>query len=64
MNKQLRKFFPKGKSIDHLSKEQVKTFNQVINQTRIASLSGATPDEALARLFGKDCLDILNQIII
>ena len=64
MNKQLRKFFPKGKSIDHLSKEQVKTFNQIINQSRIASLSGATPDEALAKLHGNECLDILTHIII
>ncbi len=64
MNKQLRKFFPKGKSIDHLSKEQVKTFNQIINQSRIASLSGATPNEALAKLYGAECLDILTHIII
>ena len=64
MNKQLRKFFPKGKSIDHLSKEQVKTFNQIINQSRIASLSGATPNEALAKLHGNECLDILTHIII
>ena len=64
MNKQLRKFFPKGKSIDHLSKEQVKTFNQIINQSRIASLSGAIPNEALAKLHGNECLDILTHIII
>ena len=64
MNKQLRKFFPKGKSIDHFLKEEVKTFNRIINQARIASLSGATPNDALAKLFGKECLDILTHIII
>jgi hypothetical protein len=42
----------------------VKTFNQIINQSRIASLSGATPNEALAKLYGNECLDILNHIII
>jgi len=64
MNKQLRKFFPKGKSIDHLSKESVHEFNQIINNSHIASLSGSTPNEALAKLYGIECLDKLTSIII
>lgn len=64
MNKQLRKFFPKGKSIDHLSKEKVNEFNRIINSTHIASLSGSTPNEALLKLYGKECLDKLSSIII
>ncbi len=64
MNKQLRKFFPKGKSIDHLSKERVNEFNQIINNTHIASLSGSTPSEALLKLYGQECLDKLTNIII
>ena len=64
MNKQLRKFFPKGKSIDHLSKETVNEFNQIINNTHVASLSGATPNEAFAKLYGKAPLDRLTHIII
>ena len=64
MNKQLRKFFPKGKSIDHLSKERVNEFNQIINHTHVASLSGATPNEAFVKLYGKAPLDMLTHIII
>lgn len=64
MNKQLRKFFPKGKSIDHLSKAHVNEFSQIINRSRIASLAGATPNEALAKLYGNECLDRLTHIII
>lgn len=64
MNKQLRKFFPKGKSIDHLSQERVNEFNQIINNTHIASLSGSTPNEALLKLYGQECLDKLTHIII
>jgi transposase, IS30 family len=64
MNKQLRKFFPKGKSIDHLSKEHVSEFNQIINRSRIASLSGATPNEAFVKLYGEELFDKLIHIII
>lgn len=64
MNKQLRKFFPKGKSIDHLSKEHVNEFNQIINRSRIASLSGATPNEAFVKLYGEELFDKLIHIII
>ena len=64
MNKQLRKFFPKGKSIDHFNREKVRDVNQFINASRIASLSGATPNEALAKLYGQDVLDLLTHILI
>ena len=64
MNKQLRKFFPKGKSIDHLTKEEVKEINILINKSRIASLSGASANEAFAKLFGQSALDKLNTIVI
>ena len=64
MNKQLRKFFPKGKSIDHLTKEEVKEINIIINKSRIASLSGASANEAFVKLFGQTALDKLNTIVI
>ena len=64
MNKQLRKFFPKGKSIDHLSIEEVNDINQILNKSRISSLSGASPNEAFSKLFGKKTLDILTDILI
>lgn len=64
MNKQLRKFFPKGKSIDHFSREEVKDINQVINNSRVASLSGGSPNEAFYKLLGEKSLDILTNILI
>ncbi len=64
MNKQLRKFFPKGKSIDHYTSEEVKDINLIINKSRIASLAGTSPNEAFQKLFGEKALDILTDILI
>ncbi len=64
MNKQLRKFFPKGKSIDHLTREEVNDINKIINKSRVSSLAGASPNEAFAKLFNKELLDILTDILI
>jgi transposase, IS30 family len=64
MNKQLRKFFPKGKSIDHYTNEEVKDINAIINKSRIPSLAGASPNEAFIKLFGEKTLDILTDILI
>lgn len=60
MNRQLRKFFPKKKSIDHLSQEDIKKVSDIINSTRVASLSGATPYEAFIKIHGQE---VLNKII-
>jgi Transposase and inactivated derivatives, IS30 family len=54
MNKQLRKFFPKGKSIDHLLQDDLNKVALLINNTHIASLSGATPNEAFIKVFGDE----------
>lgn len=64
MNKQLRKFFPKGKSIDHLSRENVQDVNHIINRSHIASLSSASPNDVFAKLMGQELLDLLSHIII
>lgn len=64
MNKQLRKFFPKGKSIDSLSASDVRDVNRIINSSRVASLSGAAPNEVLSKLLGQDVLDLLTSILI
>ena len=64
MNKQLRKFFPKKKSVDHLNQEDVDKVASIINKTRVASLSGFTPEEAFINLFGVSLLDKLKNIII
>jgi transposase, IS30 family len=64
MNKQLRKFFPKGKSIDSLTASDVRDVNRIINSSRVASLSGAAPNEVLAKLLGQDVHDLLTSILI
>ncbi|HOJ45275.1 MAG TPA: helix-turn-helix domain-containing protein [Bacilli bacterium] len=52
MNKQIRKFCKKGSSIDHLTKDDVKSINLALINTRVASLDGATPREAFERVYG------------
>lgn len=52
MNKQIRKYFPKGKSIDHLTQEQVTLFAKAINESPLYSLDGHSPKEAFILLFG------------
>ena len=64
MNKQLRKFFPKGKSIDHLTAIDVRELCNTINKSRIASLAGNTPNEAFTKVYGEEILNQLNSIII
>ena len=61
MNRQLRKFFPKGKSIDHLTVSDVREINSLILRTRVKSLSGATPEEAFIKVYGKNLYDKLTQ---
>ena len=52
MNKQIRKYFPKGKSIDHLSQEQVNLITKTMNESPLLSLDGHSPKEAFVLLFG------------
>lgn len=59
MNKQIRKFFPKGKSVDVFSKSQVKEINIIINESPLFSLDGASPKEAFITIFGNEAFDKL-----
>ena len=61
MNKQLRKFFPKGKTIDHYTKAEVREVNIKLIQRRVQSLGGATPEEAFIKVYGKEILDKLMK---
>ena len=54
INKQIRKFFPKGKSVDHLSKLDVLNKNITLLNTPIKSLDGFTPKEAFKTVYGED----------
>ena len=59
MNKQLRKYFPKGKSIDYLSMDDVLTINEVIINQRVASLGGSSPKEVFESIYGSRLLNLL-----
>lgn len=60
MNKQLRKYFPKKASVDHLTDEDMNNVMNFINNLRVSSLSGSTPTEAFIRVYGED---ILNKLM-
>ncbi|MDD5826469.1 MAG: IS30 family transposase [Bacilli bacterium] len=59
MNKQIRLFFPKGKSIDKYSKEDIKTINNTIINKPLRSLDGNTPKEAFIKVFDENIFDKL-----
>lgn len=59
MNKQLRKYFPKGKSIDHLTDDDIKTVNEMIISQKISSLGGISPKEAFESVYGSRLLQLL-----
>ena len=50
-NKQLRKFFPKKKSINKYTLKDIKEINQLILNTPIKSLDGNTPKQAFIKVF-------------
>ena len=54
INKQIRKFFPKGKSVDSLSKKEVLNKNIILLNTPIKSLDGNTPIDAFKVVYGED----------
>ena len=59
MNKQIRLFFPKGKSIDKYSKEDIKTVNNTIINKPLKSLDGNTLKEAFIKVFDESIFDKL-----
>ena len=64
INKQLRKFFPKGKTIDHHTSETVREIGSIINKSRIQSLAGFTPNEAFEKIYGETILSQLTSILV
>lgn len=59
MNKQIRLFFPKGRSIDKYSKNDIKTINMTILNKPLRSLDGNTPKEAFIKVFDEDLFNKL-----
>lgn len=52
-NKQLRKYFPKKKSINKYTTNDIKEINQIILNTPIKSLDGNTPKQAFIKVFNE-----------
>ena len=63
INKQIRKFFPKGKSIDSHTKESVKKHNITLLNTPIKSLDGNTPKDAFITVYGEDLYNKIFDIV-
>ena len=65
MNKQLRKFVPKGKSIDNLSKKDILNKNLILLNSPIKSLDSNTPIDAFKTVYGEDLFykifDVVND---
>lgn len=59
INKQIRKFFPKGKSIDHLTQDDIDAVNKILIESPLFSLDGYSPKEAFIALFGPEAFDKL-----
>ena len=59
MNKQLRKFFPKGKSIDNLTQNNVREKNLVLLNTPLKSLDSFTPKQAFIKVFNEEIFNNL-----
>lgn len=59
MNKQIRKYFPKGKSIDHMNQDDVNTINKLLIEAPLYSLDGHSPKHAFTILFGQSSFDKL-----
>lgn len=54
MNKQIRRFFPKGTSIDKFTQKDIWGYAKTINETKILSLDGKSPKDAFETIFGND----------
>ena len=59
MNKQIRLFFPKSKSVDKYSKDDIKNINKTILNKPLSSLDNNTPKEALIKVFDES---IFNKL--
>jgi IS30 family transposase len=63
INKQIRKFFPKGKSVDNLTKKDVSKKNMILLETPIKSLDGNTPKDAFNVVYGEDLFIKITNVV-
>lgn len=59
INKQIRKFFPKGKSVDGYSQDDIIQINRTLIDSPLFSLDGHSPKEAFIAIFGQETFDKL-----
>ena len=59
MNKQIRLFFPKGKSVDKYLKNDIKNINLTLLNRPVRSLDGNTPKEAFTKVFDDELFNKL-----
>lgn len=59
MNKQIRLFFPKGKTVDKYSNADIRNINITILNKPLRSLDGNTPKEAFIKVFDEDLFNKL-----
>ena len=59
LNKQLRLFFPKGKTIDKYTKQDIKNINETLLNRPLKSLDSYTPKEAFINVFDEDLFNKL-----
>ena len=59
MNKQIRLFFPKGKSVDKYSNHDIKLINHTLLNKPLKSLDSYTPKDAFIKVFGEDTFNKL-----
>jgi len=59
MNGQLRRFFPKGSSVDGYDESAVRRINEALISRKLKSLGGATPRELFCKIFGDAALESL-----
>ena len=59
INKQLRIFFPKGKTVDKYSKKDIKNVNIAMLNRPLKSLDGFSPKEAFIKVFDEE---LFNKI--
>jgi len=59
INKQLRLFFPKGKTVDKYTRKDIKAINQTMLNKPLRSLDGYTPKEAFIKVFDEDLFNKL-----
>lgn len=60
INKQLRLYFPKGKTIDTYVKQDIKDINRILLNRPLKSLDSYTPKQAFVNVFNED---LFNKIL-